>query len=442
MLQQLVLVFLVLSVNVHQCHSFKHVKRKPALPISTTQERKFCHHPSHCYQSHQNCCQSQFNSAKQQIHSIRGGSDNHEIDNEDDETTHDFISSFESELAQIRHEISMEAENEIQKLRGLIEGGDDVDPEHYESNDGSNVNGKLEAAMGDDDDESAENDVIREQTLRSSEGGGEAIDQSEIDIQNETKNLNGSIERREDAEEEGETDPEYHEKIDESKQNAKLEAAIESDGDEPIENDAIQDKEVETLSDEGDAESIEKSEIESDEVKDKAIKAIDQPEIGSEVGEDREEESISVEDAEDFQRGESEYPAKPNEDSDLANSDSEGMSDGGKDSIFHNNKSSAVRTRVGSKPEKSKKKRNRNTKARKARAKLAEEDNSPDGRQVVMEESILLTRTEDEVMQPLQSGIFFYLRSDLGRALVLFVATVVIAIMTQRVQRQMEAEGI
>jgi hypothetical protein len=50
--------------------------------------------------------------------------------------------------------------------------------------------------------------------------------------------------------------------------------------------------------------------------------------------------------------------------------------------------------------------------------------------------------SDDDVAPSLQSGIWVFVRSDLGRALGLFIATVLLAIITTRLQRQMELEAV
>ena len=113
--------------------------------------------------------------------------------------------------------------------------------------------------------------------------------------------------------------------------------------------------------------------------------------------------------------------------------------------------STTERENIGSsrkmKPKLTKKKskaHKRKKKKVKARIDLAVESDMADGGQVDIGESLLLTRTrgnDEEVAQPRQSGIWYYLRSDLGRALCLFIATIIVAILTKRLERQMEAEG-
>ena len=86
-------------------------------------------------------------------------------------------------------------------------------------------------------------------------------------------------------------------------------------------------------------------------------------------------------------------------------------------------------------------KQGKKKKKKKMRINVSEESKlSEHGEQVIdLGDSVMLSK---EVAEPRQSGIMFYLRSDLGRALCLFIATIALAILTTRMQRQMEAEGI
>jgi hypothetical protein len=62
--------------------------------------------------------------------------------------------------------------------------------------------------------------------------------------------------------------------------------------------------------------------------------------------------------------------------------------------------------------------------------------------EVEISESVVLTRTIEKEVEPRPRGISGYLKSDLARALALLVATVIISLWMQRLQRQMEAQGI
>jgi hypothetical protein len=50
--------------------------------------------------------------------------------------------------------------------------------------------------------------------------------------------------------------------------------------------------------------------------------------------------------------------------------------------------------------------------------------------------------TKQKEIQKSKTGLRYYLQTDLVRATVLFIATIVISVWLQRVQRQMEAQGI
>ena len=70
-------------------------------------------------------------------------------------------------------------------------------------------------------------------------------------------------------------------------------------------------------------------------------------------------------------------------------------------------------------------------------------ESSDVGGHVDFGDAIMLSRMKtDDVAPSLQSGILDFVRSDLGRALGLFIATVSLAIITTRLQRQMEKEAV
>ena len=113
------------------------------------------------------------------------------------------------------------------------------------------------------------------------------------------------------------------------------------------------------------------------------------------------------------------------------------------DSMVDDFKSSSTR---GKKPKASKKNSKAKKKKVKSRIDSAVESDTSDGGRIEVGESVLITRStrdsDEEVAQTRQSGIWYYLRSDLGRALCLFIATIIVAILTKRLERQMAAEGI
>ena len=70
-------------------------------------------------------------------------------------------------------------------------------------------------------------------------------------------------------------------------------------------------------------------------------------------------------------------------------------------------------------------------------------ESSDVGGHVDFGDAIMLSRMKtDDVAPSLQSGILDFVRSDLGKALGLFIATVLLAIITTRLQRQMEKEAV
>jgi hypothetical protein len=88
----------------------------------------------------------------------------------------------------------------------------------------------------------------------------------------------------------------------------------------------------------------------------------------------------------------------------------------------------------------------RKTKAsKKGKRNFYEDMESSDvGGHVDFGDAIMLSHNKktDDVAPSLQSGIWVFVRSDLGRALGLFIATVLLAIITTRLQRQMELEAV
>eukprot|EP00584_Thalassiosira_punctigera_P027116 CAMPEP_0172579374 /NCGR_PEP_ID=MMETSP1067-20121228/139215_1 /TAXON_ID=265564 ORGANISM="Thalassiosira punctigera, Strain Tpunct2005C2" /NCGR_SAMPLE_ID=MMETSP1067 /ASSEMBLY_ACC=CAM_ASM_000444 /LENGTH=432 /DNA_ID=CAMNT_0013372093 /DNA_START=115 /DNA_END=1413 /DNA_ORIENTATION=+ len=431
------LIFLAALVGVQQCHSFKQ-----SILATLELERKMCC-LSHCYLPNKNCCQRCFNSAKQPLYSIRGGS----VDEKTkyDETTDSFISSFESELSQIRREISLEAENEIQKLRGLIERMDDMEeddemnPKHDEKIDGSSENDNVEVTIAVNDDEPTENSgTVTEEKPHLGEWDAEAFDQSEMGIQNELRKLHQLNEQSVVVDEKDEMDLRCHESIDGPTNNDILEAITDGDDDKPTENDMTGSGEgtLEKLSDEEESRTLDQSEIEIDEVLPNydIAAGIGQSEIESDKTDDIVEESITVEVENDLRQFESKFTAEPNDVSYSAKSDNDTSLDDSKDTKAH------VNERIT--PKKSKKKRKLSKKARKAIIHLSHESDLSDECQLEMGKSIVLTSTQEETAQQHHSGIMFYLKSDLARALVLFVATIMVTIFLQRLQHQMEAEGI
>ncbi|KAL3792269.1 hypothetical protein ACHAW5_001095 [Stephanodiscus triporus] len=334
MLRQLISSLLAISWDV-RCHAFQRSQRS-ALIISPFFEGDL---------------HLRTRKRHRQVFSIRGGDDDNDENKIDDNAAYlEFIASFESELAEIRREAEIEAENEMRKLLGFFE-------------------------------------------------------------------------RRGGVEDENVVTPEY-------KQDT-IDDGNESDS-------TIIDASREVLIDET-SEHIDPSEIESDEVLPKNGDTIDQPDIES-GSEDEKNKTLR-----DNGIGLDGATFKV---SDSAPESDDAVTDAGEvsgtrivDSTTNMIAKSKVKGRIKQKKMKSKMGKK---KVKEMRNFYEDMESSGDWGRVDFGDSMILTRTKtDDVAPSLQSGIWVFLRSDLGRALGLFIATVLLAIITTRLQRQMEeAEAI
>ncbi|KAL3826502.1 hypothetical protein ACHAXA_004339 [Cyclostephanos tholiformis] len=313
MLRKLTFAFVGICWDV-QCRAFKRSERS-SLIISTIREGGL----------HVHTLKRHF-----QIFSIRGGGDDDDKNELDDNAAYlQFITSFESELAEIRREAEMEAKYEMEKLLRLFQHEDEVKP------------GKSAVA---------------------------------------TYNVNEST-----------TEP-----VDQSK--------IESDENLPSDGEIIYQHVIESYSEVGaDDKNLHDARIKLDDkickLSDLASESDDVATVPSEVTDVRIVDSTTIKSSMSKPKG--------------------GM------------KSKTLKRKAkGSKKEKKDKERT-----------IFYEDmeSSGVGDHVVDGDSITLTRMKiDDVALTKQSGIFVFIRSDLGRALGLFIATVLLAIITTRLQRQME----
>lgn len=378
MLFQLMLVFLFALINV-QSHSFKQFRRRPFQPILTLPRGNLRLYAQRNYQP------------ATPIFSIRGGNSDEYDENEYDETIEDLVASFDSELAAIRREAEMEAENELQKLRDLMERRGDLDDEN-----------KIEMEYDENVDELNEEhseDMVRssvesDNTL-SEDGSAGAVVQSDT-------------EREEGLPEDGTT-----EEVDQS--------GIESD---------------EGVPEEGNSDAAVQAAVEIDEETSdgEMTEVVVQSEIG--VGSSSEEETPLVEDDLVVHSDES--------DNEATDSVASVASSSGDDSDDNQNLDAKVIRGIKSKQSK-KKKRKSSKKGKRVKARInysPEESEMSDEGEIDLGDSVMLTRSQDEVAEKQETGIWFYLKSDLGRALCLFISTILLAMLTQRMQRQMEAEGI
>ena len=211
---QPMITFLVVAASLLiciQCHAFKNIERRstaqhlPTLAIHNNLQR-FHNHKTRHQQKH-NIILS--NSASW-LYSIRGGSDTVDNGVEEqygDEFTTDFITSFEAEMADIRREAEIEAEQEMQKLRGLIRGDeqeqedeDEDDEEEIEKNeDNGNVESNIDLSpQGPATEEIDNGDQQQQIDTATTEVAGD--DKMEIQSEEETAVLNDESEETIDLE--------------------------------------------------------------------------------------------------------------------------------------------------------------------------------------------------------------------------------------------------
>ncbi|KAL7433942.1 hypothetical protein ACHAXH_003714 [Discostella pseudostelligera] len=348
-----------------QCHAFKPLNQRSTLSGDLLRSRDYC--------------TWRRSSSSPLLYSIRGGSSEQEIEDENDEddSYYDFISSFESELAEIRREAELEAENEMKKLLGLVDSSNGT------------VNDTNEEEEEDEEDHDGETEII------------------EPEYQGDTDGLNES---------------DQYEGV-EGGSDVPLEESIEARPDEEETNESTSDNDILLHSDE----SINQQDIGSD----------DEDKVEEENDEELKDDKVDVQDERDMIVGISESV-------DVTVDSTEPLGTSMDDSTTERENIGSSRKMKPKLTKKKSKAHKRKKKKVKARIDLAVESDMADGGQVDIGESLLLTRTrgnDEEVAQPHQSGIWYYLRSDLGRALCLFIATIIVAILTKRLERQMEAEG-
>ena len=389
MLHQLIVAVLVLASIDVQCHAFRRIARRSTLPISTI-NKSGLHSTRHLKQPRYQYIN---------FYSIRGGSDNNDEDqyDYDDEFTLDFIASFESELAEIRREAEREAENEMLKLRGLIERRgveEDVDVE----DDDAELNNNADAVESKENDQ-ASSLVEEEEELKNAipeEEESDTISNEEINVIDPTETESEEVLPSNESEEVLPSN--------ESGETIDLDNDVEEEETETImveDDDYLQYQEItEELPDESVVIGDYSDEESDTEATPNSAELVDEP-VPIVV-----DETIAIVD-------------ETEEDDDTV--------------IDAKSKVSKKKKKKASKQGKKKKK--------KTRINVSEESKlSEHGEQVIdLGDSVMLSK---EVAEPRQSGIMFYLRSDLGRALCLFIATIALAILTTRMQRQMEAEGI
>ncbi|KAL7527500.1 hypothetical protein ACHAWF_002202 [Thalassiosira exigua] len=402
-MQSLILALVVICVS--RCWSFKQVRRKSFQRIEDDNARLVARDSRH----HRHM-RKRLSSAKA-VFSVRGG--NHDCDDDEyGDETYDLISSFQSELAAIRRDVEMEASYELQKIRDLmeqsgswVEGEDATTPLFSETTSEPNDNDGLSTAM--DCDSALENDTIQDENDDVPPGTSDIeIERTDATIQEEYSEAfdQSDIENSEEV-------------IDLSEKES---ASVEAPNDEsaPLEDRYLQHEDLMTLAESNLYQS------------------------GIDVGDRKERQTATIDNNENHEQTSPESFAELNESSVLAVSHTEPMASG-TFSVWDDEVSSDT-----VELKKAKKKRAKQVKSSKGSRKMKTTKNvmkgdgeSLDRERVGSGKSVVLTYTENEIDHPSQKGILFYLKSDLGRALCLFLATLIIAILTKRLERQMEAEG-
>jgi len=436
---------LMMAYMCIQCHAFRRINHISIMPISTINNKgilaRFHRHKT---------------SNTQLIYTIRGGSDeynnnkddgdddqyNNGVDQYDDEYIEDFISSFEAEMADIRREAELETENEMQKLRGLIDrrveediqeeevydiGSEDYDENIVESNEqlededtAIEVDDSINDEPIDNEDEQiAESDVYQGEELDNAITDNEGDAEKPVTIQDGDTLVDDS-----DRSETEESDEELSNDIE-----------IEDDVPSSTHDDVESEDTIDLDSDTEDEISGETVMVEDDDYLpyDEITELPNESVVIGDYSEESEE--LDIESTMSSDMG----AATPEVDDDKITEvvDEEIILEDDEEEIIQDEIIQEVKSKT-SKKGKSSKQGKENKKIRITES--DDEEDLSDGKEVAVGgDSVMLTQTEDEVAQPRQSGLLYYLRSDLGRAICLFAATVALAIITKRMERQLLA---
>ena len=287
--------------------------------------------------------------------SIRGGSsDNDDIDDD----FADFVSSFESELVDIRREAELEAEAELEELRRML----------------ANQSMGVESEREEEEEEEEEDDENDD-------------DQSAAD-DNSSDDNNADEVKNNDTDEESSGEETKNTESDDEIPSMPDELDV-SGGDEAISDGERTDEEM--IGDEEEYDNVVHSEDES-------VEDLDEP---------------------------------VNEDAIINDLD-----DTSKKQIKSKKTTAKKRSKSNKLASKSAKKSSSSSRSLLDHIEPLSEDEAE------ISESVVLTRTIEKEVETRPRGISGYLKSDLARALALLVATVIISVWMQRLQRQMEAQGI
>ncbi len=301
--------------------------------------------------------------------SIRGGNneeleetDTNNSEVEDDNFSAEFVSSFESELMEIRQEAELEAEAELEKLRVMM---GETKPRVVVDEEEDSDQGSISEVEDDDEDDSS--NTVEEDNIRDDEQN-DRDEESTVVAEEETNDISDVAES------------------------------------------AVEDEEIKGAS--NDEEQISHASNDVDQLDDKKEDA-----EKSDIGEGVQSEDDVVVVTDDSSADEETVSAVKDTDS-----------------------------KKQGKPKRSKAKKSKSSKPKsksiKSNTKLIDDIDSLSGEGLGTVESVLLTRTVEMEVESRPRGIIGFLKSDLARALSLLVATIIVSVMMQRVQRQMEAQGL
>ncbi|KAK1744666.1 hypothetical protein QTG54_003957 [Skeletonema marinoi] len=316
--------------------------------------------------------------------SIRGGSSDEREDKntnnlEDDNFSVDFVSSFESELMEIRQEAELEAEAELEKLRLML--GEEEDDDEEESDLGS-------SEVEDDDTRADGNEEEDDNTIEPEEGNITDDEQNDGDEESSVVVVEEAVE-----EEEAKDVSDVEESAGEEEETKDV-----SDEEERISHTAINEEDQLGDKDEG----IAGSEIAEEEIGDIKENVVEDEAVGEADDSSAKEDTVSATD------------------------DSDSKKQG-------KTKRSKAKKSKSSKP---------TSKSKKSSRQLLDDIGSLSEGELGTGDSVVLTRTVEIEVESRPRGISSFLKSDLVRALSLLIATIIVSVMMQRVQRQMEAQGL
>jgi hypothetical protein len=399
-----------------QCHSFKQVKRRFDQPHVNRLTRPFS--PSRSFAKVQTFGPSQF------YFSTRGGDISDDYDEADDGTSafSQFIASFESELSDIRREAEMEAEIEMQRLFGLVD----------------------ESQMGGDNEEMGE-DVEDQQQLNikyyNERSDGELQSVPVEEVSDADDNISTKYEQIEVAEEVVQNESELSENEHDVSDSVGNEEDIDDlDDEEEQEFAAIASQTDEQLGEQQEHNTIDSDETQQDVASGEAEQnnEAEEAENIDSLDEEQEVVTLPIDEASTSDIDENQQHTDI-----ISSSITEPI--GSSDLESNIDEMEVVPEKKLKKQRKSKSKKKTSPKVKKVREIMLDDDELDLTDELDYSNSYGLSSvsiTKQKEIQKSKTGLRYYLQTDLVRATVLFIATIVISVWLQRVQRQMEAQGI